>query len=727
MITARFIQLLAVVLLAFAIQRPESAHALISKNLGELKARLAVEIEKKSCGSALALANAVYHEDPNDISALQTIVKCTRSQQHVTEYAQHAKEIFERSRILSIIPKLLEVAQVKELIPILREVETKKDKTVADYLMINEIYERLDEPEKQLAVLQEAVKVNPGDPRLFAILAKKQFMANQQDLLRNATLGLLQNYLSQIAEQPAQIYLLAYVLALAYPIPLALTLVACIWMLACVIWVKRATVANDWQDLNLRMPLLVLIVPSLLAFRFWQTGKALPVGALLLIICAQTFILLNPYFSKIYTPVFAFAGRVLFFVFNGTILAKKLAALSLGSRVLVAFGTLLVLGVFAPTIDIPDLKYGLIIFCSMVLYAIIGSLMISFLRSRESLIVSLRWIGIVATFPFLISYLISNWHSLGTPLMYGEWPSHSAIDSLASYLVFWGVSFFLALHLGKIIAQAFIKPITEIIEKVALIEKGNFGAKVEIFSKDEIGHLGHAINRMGYGLGKREKIEKTFRKYVDQKIAQRILDGVETELRIEGQEVNAVVLFADIRGFTSMSEKTAPGDVVRMLNQFFERMVKIVQKNGGVIDKFIGDNMMAVWGIPYAIEDAEKKAITASLEMREEMKAWNLELKKQGFGEVGIGIGLNVGPVIAGSIGSSDHMEYTVIGDTVNTAQRAESVAKKQQIVVTDAFFDRVKHLVDATALEPVQVKGKEGLQHWYSVTGVREPVQKAV
>src|SRR5690606_35368665 len=99
---------------------------------------------------------------------------------------------------------------------------------------------------------------------------------------------------------------------------------------------------------------------------------------------------------------------------------------------------------------------------------------------------------------------------------------------------FWGVSVFLALHLGKIIAHAFIQPISEIINKVALIEKGLFDAKVQVFSKDEIGHLGHAINRMGSGLEKREKIEKTFRKYVDSKIAERILDGVETELRIEG-------------------------------------------------------------------------------------------------------------------------------------------------------------------------------------------------
>jgi adenylate cyclase len=305
--------------------------------------------------------------------------------------------------------------------------------------------------------------------------------------------------------------------------------------------------------------------------------------------------------------------------------------------------------------------------------------------------------------------------------LYGELPSAATIDGFASYLVFWGVCFFMALHLGKIIAHVFLQPITEIMEKVALIEKGNFSAQVQVYSKDEIGQLGQAINRMGQGLGKREKIEKTFRKYIDGKIAERILSGVETEVRIEGLSVNAVALFVDIRGFTSASEKTAPSDVVKMLNEFFERMVKIVQRNGGVIDKFIGDNMMAVWGVPYAVEGAEIKAVTAGLAMIKEVENWNRELRTHNFGDIGIGIGINAGQMIAGSLGSSDHMEYTVIGDAVNTAQRAESIAQKQQLVVTDVMYERVKHLVLATALAPVKIKGKENLQNWWAVTGLQE------
>ena len=699
----------------------QTSSAATPDELGSLKAKLASE---KSCASALAIANTIYADDPGDVLTLQTIVRCTRGQQHINEYSAHAKELFERSRILSIIPKLLEVAQVKDLVPILREVEVKKDKSVADYLMINQIYERLGEPEKQIATLQEALKVNPGDPRLFMILASKQFETNHQDSLRAETKDFVQNSLAHVLKNPGQVYLIAYVLALAYPIPLAVGLVAIIWALAFILHFRKVDSLENWQDLKARLPYLVLAIPPLLAFRFWQTGKALPVGVLLLFICVQVFLLVNPFFARFYKPAFGFTRKVFYVVFNGTILAKRLASISFGARFLISFVTLLILGVIAPTIDIPDLKYGLIIFCSFVLYATIGSLMISFLRSRESLVTSLRWIGLAATFPFLISYLIANWQSLGTPLLFGELPSPSAIDSLVSYLIFWGVSFFLALHLGKIIAQAFIQPITEIIEKVAMIEKGAFDAKVDVSSKDEIGHLGHAINRMGQGLGKREKIEKTFRKYVDKQIAERILEGVESEVRIEGQKIEAVVMFADIRGFTTMSERTSPEDVVKMLNEFFERMVKIVQAHGGVIDKFIGDNMMVVWGTPRPVANAEKKAVSAGLAMLKEMHEWNHERVRRGSPELGIGIGINRGELIAGSIGSSDHMEYTVVGDTVNTAQRAESIAKRQQLVVTDAMYEKVKHLVMSTPLEPVKVKGKEGLQQWHSVNGFADQTQ---
>lgn len=709
-------KILTVTIALFTIDMTSFAQTDRPLTLEELKLKLQTESDKGTCLSTLPLARQIYQQDATELKALQTIAECSQGEQNINRYASQTKEVFEQSRILSIVPKLLEMAQVKDLVPILREVEVKKDKSISDYLMINEIYERLGDPEKQIAALQEAIKIAPNDPRPLLMLASKQFDSGQRDQAE----GLFKSYISQSTQQPGKIYLIAYVLSLAYPLATSLGLVGLIWLLSLTLAYRKTAAFSDWQEFRLGVPLFIFLVPPILAFRFWLTGKALPVGALLLILAVQIFFLFDPILSKIYKPVFKLIGKIIYFVGNGTLLAKKLSSLTTGSRVLISFTTLVLLGAITPTIDNPDLKYSLIVFSSLILYATIGSLMVSFLHSRKTLVVSLRWIGIAATFPFLISYIVSNWSSLGAPLMIGELPSAKAIDSLISYLVFWGVSFFLALHLGKIIAQAFIQPLAEIIEKVSLIEKGQFDAKVKIFSKDEIGELGHAINRMGSGLGKREKIEKTFRKYVDAQIAQRILDGVETELRIEGQNVDAVVLFADIRGFTTLSEKSEPQDIVKLLNQFFERMVKVIQKHDGVIDKFIGDNLMVVWGVPRPIQDAETKAVKAAIEMIEEVKKWNEELKSQGYAEIGVGIGINTGKVVAGSIGSTDRMEYTVIGDTVNTAQRAESIAKRQQIVVTDHIYEKLESKLIASAMEPVKVKGKEELQHWWSVTGLK-------
>jgi class 3 adenylate cyclase len=634
-------------------------------------------------------------------------------------YAAGAKEIFEQSKVLSIVPQLLEMAQLKELVPILKEVEVKKEKSINDYLMLNEIYERLDEPEKQISALKEAIHLAPGDPRPLLLLAVKKLNAGDKE----EALILFKDYITQSKPHPGQIYLMFYVLALINPLVSTLGFLALIWLLAYLLLYRKKHSLFESHEIKIAVSTILFIVPSLLAFRFWQSGKALPFGALIIVFLVEVFLLLKPYLSKIYLPLFRLFNKTIYFVFNGILLAKKLDGLPPSARIFIALITLTVLGAIAPTIEIPDLRYGVTIFCAFLFYATLGSLLVSFLRSRTSLLSSLRWIAISATLPFLISYIISNWNTLGAPFLYARVPSTKAVDSLFNYLVFWGVSLVLSLHLGKIIAEALTEPLREITEKVARIEKGDWTAKVAVFSKDEIGNLGHAINRMGSGLERREKIEKTFHKYIDKQIAERILEGCESELRIEGKNTKAVVLFADIRGYTTLSENTPVQEVVKLLNQYFERMVRIVQKHGGVVDKFIGDNLMAVWGVPSEIPKAEEKAVRAALAMLEEMQAWNMDLQKQGYPSLAIGIGLNAGIVIAGSLGCTEHMEYTVIGDVVNSAQRAESIAKRNELLITDIVHEGLKDLLTATPLDPMKVKGNEILQNYWSVTAIRNSV----
>lgn len=689
-----------------------SQKSLAQNNLNPIE-----ETKESSCISTLPLARETYSKDSKNLHALQIIADCTQTEQDINHYASEAKEVFEKSKILSIVPHILEIAQIKDLIPILKEVEVKKNKSLNDYLMLNEIYERLGEPEKQIAILKEAIHLSPNDPRPLLLLAAKKMEEGQQ----KEALSLFKDYISESKPHPGQIYLMIYVLSLIYPLIATLGLLSLIWLLAYYLIYKKNRAKNESYEIKIGISTLLFFVPIILAIRFWQSSKALPFGALLLILIIEVILFFKPFLTKIYSPCLKVISRITYFIFNGILLAKKIDNLPSGTRVFIALITLTILGTIAPTIEIPDIRYFVMIFCAFLFYATLGSLLVSFLRSRTSLLSSLRWIAIAATLPFLISYIVSNWNSLGVPFLYARFPSSKSIDSLFNYLVFWGVSLIFSLHLGKIIAQALEHPIQEIINKVALIEKGELTAKVIIYSKDEIGSLGHAINRMGSGLERREKVERIFHRYIDKQIAERILEGCETEARIEGKNTMAVVMFADIRGYTSLSESMPAQDVVKLLNQYFERMVKIVQKYDGVVDKFIGDNLMAVWGVPYETLKAEEKAVRAALDMLKEIQDWNKELEKQGQPNLAIGIGLNAGIVIAGSLGSSEHMEYTVIGDVVNSAQRAESVAKRNELLITDSVYQNVKSLITSTQLDPIKVKGKELSQNYWSVTAINK------
>ncbi len=668
--------------------------------------------QKQSCISLLPEARKIYQSDSNNISALKIIADCTENSENINQYATNAKEIFEQSRFLSIIPHLLEMAQIKDLIPIIKEVEIKKDKSINDYLMLNEIYDRLGDPEKQITNLKEAINISPNDPRPLLLLAIKKLNLGEKE----EAFIFFRNYLEKAPKHPGQVYLMAYIFALVNPLLSSLALLLLIWFLGYRLLLIDKRGAGENLDMRLGIGFVLFLAPLILSIRFAQTSTALPFGALLLILFIELFFTFQPRLKKYYEPIINFLKKIIQLIFNSLLLSKSLEKLSSSLRVIIGLTAVTVLGFIAPTILVPDLKFAVMGIASVIFYATLGSLLVSFIRSRRSLVFSLRWISIAATLPFLISYLISNWSSLGEPMMFARLPSQKVLDSLYNYLLFWGVSLLLALQLGKIIAQALIEPIQEIVKKVERIEIGDWSAKVNVFSQDELGNLGHAINRMRDGLERREKVEKTFSKYIDKKIADRILDGCESEMRIEGQKCHAVILFADIRGYTSLSEKTEALVVVKLLNEYFEMMVRIVQKYGGVVDKFIGDNLMAVWGIPNAIEDAEEKAVTAALEMLKEINKWSEGLKEKGYPDLAIGIGINAGSVIAGSLGSSEHMEYTVIGDAVNSAQRAEAHAGRQELLITDTVYKFLGNKVEALALDPIKVKGKELVQQYWSV-----------
>ncbi|EMN02227.1 adenylate/guanylate cyclase domain-containing protein [Leptospira noguchii] len=266
-------------------------------------------------------------------------------------------------------------------------------------------------------------------------------------------------------------------------------------------------------------------------------------------------------------------------------------------------------------------------------------------------------------------------------------------------------------------ARRMTRPILKLVDASKQIEQGNFHIDLKPESGDEIGKLTSSFVEMGKGLSDRDKMKDAFGKFVNKDIAEMVLRG---EVKLGGDKRECVILFSDIRNFTSISEKIEPELVVEFLNQYFTAMVKCINENGGSVNKYIGDAIMAVWGeLGHTNSDTEK-SILAALDMRKSLIQFNKGRGSDKKPKILIGIGINTGEVIAGQIGSEDRLEYTVIGDTVNLASRVESLTKVfgADILITGNSYEKVKGIFNVEKLKPIQVKGKKSLQTIYAVLG---------
>jgi adenylate cyclase len=196
-----------------------------------------------------------------------------------------------------------------------------------------------------------------------------------------------------------------------------------------------------------------------------------------------------------------------------------------------------------------------------------------------------------------------------------------------------------------------------------------------------------------------------FQRLLSPQVAQLVLEG-KVEVKQGGVSTEATMFFSDIRGFTSMSEGMNAEDIVAMLNDYFERMVEVIFKYEGTLDKFVGDEIMALFGAPVSHPDDPIRCVRASLVMIESLREFNTERAAAGKNGFEIGIGINTGKVVAGYLGSSKAMQYTVIGAPVNLAARLCSQAKGMQIVISEPTWLRVRDYFEVRELEPVKPKG---------------------
>lgn len=277
---------------------------------------------------------------------------------------------------------------------------------------------------------------------------------------------------------------------------------------------------------------------------------------------------------------------------------------------------------------------------------------------------------------------------------------------------------FLAIFIIRLFSRSLTSPIGDLVEASKQIESGDFNLKLEARTKDEIGLLTQSFNEMATGLAERENLKSSFSKFTNRAIAEKAARG---ELQLGGETRNATIFFSDIRSFTAMSEKLSPQEVVEFLNAYMTRMVECVNKTNGVVDKFIGDAIMAVWGAPETAGSPAEDAwncVKAALLMRIALYNYNKERIAAGKAPMRIGCGINTGPVVAGQIGSNDRMEYTVIGDAVNFASRTESLNKPfaTDILITENTWKLVKDRVVVEEMPSVHVKGKEGNVRMFAV-----------
>lgn len=263
-----------------------------------------------------------------------------------------------------------------------------------------------------------------------------------------------------------------------------------------------------------------------------------------------------------------------------------------------------------------------------------------------------------------------------------------------------------ALMIGFVIATGVTKPVKSLVGATRAVATGNLDYEIRVTSRDEMGELAIAFNEMTKGLKQKERVEGLFGKYLSPDVAKKVLAEQSVDGILKGEKVRLSVMFTDIRGFTPMSRGMDPQELIHLLNSHFDEMIDIIDRYGGTVDKFIGDAIMAFFGAPVHYDDFHMRALHAAVQMQRASEKFNFQRRSEGKDPIHVGIGINTGEVVVGNIGSNKRLEYTVIGETVNIANRLCSVAKKGQIIISQSTYDLLPSKNIAAPIEQVVLKG---------------------
>jgi class 3 adenylate cyclase len=285
---------------------------------------------------------------------------------------------------------------------------------------------------------------------------------------------------------------------------------------------------------------------------------------------------------------------------------------------------------------------------------------------------------------------------------------------LASVVAF-GVTAAVSVWLSLVLADAVSGPIRDLRNATRRLGSGDLTVQVPVVSTDETGELAAAFNAMVVGLREREQLREAFGAFVDPAVTERVLaEG--TDLR--GEEIEASILFLDVRGFTKFAERAAAQEVVACLNELYEAVVPVIERHGGYANKFVGDGLLAVFGAPERHVDHAARALAAACDIA--------QLMREGVGgEFRVGLGVNSGRVVVGTIGGGRRRDFTVIGDPVNTAARVEAATRLtgDDVLITESTLRALGSSHDDFEERPsVPLRGKAATVRLYTPRSHRQP-----
>lgn len=284
----------------------------------------------------------------------------------------------------------------------------------------------------------------------------------------------------------------------------------------------------------------------------------------------------------------------------------------------------------------------------------------------------------------------------------------------ADVLIAIGIAFTISLLLTFMLAGSILRPIHDLEEGIEAVRQGRFGVTVPVTTPDEFGDLSAAFNQMSKGLAERERIKDAFGTYLDNNVADHIL---RQDPSASGVELEVSLLFCDVREFTAFAATSEAPEVVAKLNHLFEAVVPIIAGHGGHVNKFVGDGLLAVFGAPEPHVDHAERAVRCAIAMAQ-------RVNHGGSGLFNVGIGVNSGRVVAGSVGGAGRLEYSVIGDAVNVAARVEAATREldDEVLITEQTRQAVGPTIELVNRGLIEVRGKpEPVEVWAPVVETAE------